>query len=259
MSSCMIRDCDKDAHEQQLCAGHYSEILSKVVAEQKVAESAADNCAGEEEDSYPKASYAMHSTMLLVEKFADSLVGAFNNVFTLTKSETADIFRHMAQSYSGKEDNQKSIPVLKKVVELSPDDAEAKYQLGSAYFRKEFYADAISLFEQAIILDPEKYDYHYAVGVAYEQKELFEQAMSALRKAVELNSDNPEVHYHLGMLLDLKEKHKEAAKAFEEAIKLNPKEADYHQSLGFTLESLDKHKEAVKSYKKAMFLRKPSI
>jgi len=259
MDSCMIKNCDKEAYEEGMCAQHYIDLLKKVIPETPAGEKTPAGGSDRSEEMPAKAEYLMHSLLVHTEKVTDSLVSSFNNIFNLTKDETADIYRQMGNKFIKKSDNQKAIPLLKKVVRLNPDDADSKYQLGSAYLAKGSYDEAIALFEEAIRLDPGTHEYHFALGVAYEQKELFGEAITSLQKAAELNPDNPDVYYSLGVVFDIKEKYKEAVDSFKKAIELNPKQADYHQSLGFTYESLDQHKEAVKCYKKAMFLKKSSF
>ncbi len=259
MDSCMIKNCDNEAYEEGLCAQHYINILKTVISEKNSGNKILKSGSIPGEDMSTKSQYMMHSLLVHVDKFTDSVVSSFNNIFNLTKNESVDIYRHMSNKYLNKQNNLKAIPLLKKVIELNPNDAESKYQLGSIYFAQENYESANECFNEAIQLNPENSDYHFAVGIAYEQKELFDEAVTSLQKAAELNPQNPEVFYRLGIIFDFQEKYKEAVEFFQKAIDLNPKNTDYHQSLGFTYESMDKHKEAVNCYKKVFSLKKPSL
>lgn len=259
MDSCMIKNCDNEAYEEELCAQHYIEILKKVVPETQTRKKIFKSGNGPGGDMSTKTQYMMHSLLVHVDKFTDSVVSSFNNIFNLTKDESVDIYRNMSNKYLNKQNNQKAIPLLKKVIELNPDDAESKYQLGSIYFAQEDYEGANACFDEAIQLNPDNPDYHFAIGLTYEKKELFDEAVTSLQKAAELNPENPEVYYRLGIIFDFQEKYKEAVKFFQKAIDLNPKNADYHQSLGFTYESMDQHKDAVNCYKKVFSLKKPSL
>lgn len=259
MDSCMIKNCDKEAYEEGLCAQHYIEILKKVITEKKTSKKIFKSSDSLSEDMSTKSQYMMHSLLVHVDKFTDSVISSFNNIFNLTKDESVDIYRHMSNNYLNKQNNQKAIPLLKKVIELNPDDAESKYQLGSIYFAQENYDEANTFFNEAIQLNPDNADYRFAIGLGYEQKELFDEAVTSLQKAADLNPENPEVYYRLGIIFDFQEKSKEAVEFFQKAIDLNPKNADFHQSLGFTYESMDQHKEAVNCYKKVFSLKKPSL
>ena len=259
MDSCMIKNCTNEAYEEELCAQHYIEILKKVVPETQTRKKILKSGSGPSGDMSTKTQYMMHSLLVHVDKFTDSVVSSFNNIFNLTKDESVDIYRNMSNKYMNKQNNQKAIPLLKKVIELNPDDAESKYQLGSIYFAQEDYEGANAYFNEAIQLNPDNSDYHFAIGLTYEKKELFDEAVTSLQKAAELNPENPEVYYRLGIIFDFQEKYKKAVEFFQKAIDLNPKNADYHQSLGFTYESMDQHKDAVNCYKKVFSLKKPSL
>ncbi len=259
MDSCMIKNCDNEAYEEGLCAQHYIEILKKVITEKKSGKKKLKSSDSPGKDISTQTQYMMHSLLVHVDKFTDSVVSSFDNIFNLTKDESVDIYRSMSNKYLNKQNNHKAIPLLKKVIELNPDDAESKYQLGSIYFAQEDYDGANACFNEAIQLNPDNSDYHFAIGLAYEQKELFDDAVTSYQKAAELNPENSEAHYRLGIIFDFQEKFKEAVEFFQKAIDLNPKNADYHQSLGFTFESMDQHKEAVNCYKKVFSLKKPSL
>ena len=259
MDTCIIKNCTNEAYEDGLCAQHYIEILKKVVSEKKLGKKISKSSEGPGEDISIKSQFMMHSLLLHVDKFTDSVVSSFSNIFNLTKDESVDIYRHMGGKYLKKQNHQKAIPLLKKVIELNPDDAESKYQLGSIYFAREDYDKANACFDEAILLDPDNADYHFALGLVCEQKKLIDEAVTSHQKAAELNPENPEVFYRLGMIFDNQEKYKEAVELFQKAIDLNPNNTDYYQSLGFTYESMDLHKDAVNCHKKVFSLKKPSL
>jgi len=263
MNTCMIKNCKIEAEEEGLCAQHYTEIIKKVVPElaDKKKTTADDEVQTEpkdrveKEDLSAKTKFMIHSLLAHVEKITDSAVTSFNNLFSLSKEQSADIYRHVGSKFINKSKSQSAIPYLKKVVELNPEDADAQFKLGSAYYLKGSYDDAISCFEGSLKIDPENYECLYALGKTYGYKELYDKAIAALKKAEGIKPDNPNLHYRLGANYDSLEKYKEAIGSFKKAIELDPQNADYYQSLGFTYESMDQHKEAVNCYKKAISLK----
>ncbi|MEE9573891.1 MAG: tetratricopeptide repeat protein, partial [Candidatus Neomarinimicrobiota bacterium] len=192
----MIKNCDNEAYEEELCAQHYIEILKKVITEKKTGKKIFKSDSPGE-DMSTKTQFMMHSLLVHVDKFTDSVVSSFNNIFNLTKDESVEIYRNMSNKYFNKQNNQKAIPLLKKVIELNPNDAESRYQLGSIYFAQEDYDGANACFDEAIQLNPDNSDYHFAIGLGYEQKELFDEAITSLQKAAELNPENSDAYYRL--------------------------------------------------------------
>jgi len=260
MDTCIIKNCNEEAYEEGMCAKHYVDFIKKVMPEEmRTGKKKPEARAAWSEEMPEKTEFLLQSVFAHVEKLTDSMVNSFDNVFSLTKNETAKIYRQMGSRFLEKSDGPKAISYLTRVVELNPEDVDSKYYLGTAYYLQGSYDEAVEYIEQAIKLSPDNADYHFGLGVVYEQKGLYDKAVTSLGKAAKLNPDNPEIHYRLGSIFDVQEKFKQAVNSFQKAIELNPKRTDYYQSLGFTYESMDQHAEAVKCYKKAMFLNKPTL
>ena len=62
---------------------------------------------------------------------------------------------------------ERGIGVLRDLVQLLPDNAEAHYKLGQALRQKGDVAGAISNLENATTLDPNNADFHLELGQAY--------------------------------------------------------------------------------------------
>ena len=258
MDTCLRKDCDGEIFEEGLCAKHYNEIVKKIVSEVSGEPSAAKidtHSEREREEVSMKTKFLLLSLLSHVDKFADTLITSFGNVFNLSRNETAEIYRQMGDKLVKKSDNKKAIPILRKAVELGADDADSKYELGCAYLSEGMIEQAIDCIEDAIKQSPDIHDYHFKMGIACEQKELWDAAIASYEKAIKINPEDAAMYYRLGVIYDNTKKFKDAVTSFTKAIELDPKHADYYQSLGFTYESVDQHKEAIKCYKKAISLR----
>lgn len=254
MSSCMIKNCKEKVHEEGFCTKHYNEIIKKVNGNLKK-----EYSTQEKEEISTKAQFFLHSLLIHVDKFTSSLVTSFSNLFNLSTNETAEVYRQVSNKLIQKSDNKKVIPILKKIVQLKPNDTDSKFQLGSAYLSERLYEKAIDCFEDAIKLNPDNHNYYFKIGLAYEQNGHLDEAISSYNKALKVNPDDSEAHYRLGVIYDDKEEYEEAIALFTKSVELNPKQASYYNSLGYAYESLDQHKDAVKCYKKAVSLQNAAL
>lgn len=261
MNICMRKNCQEEIYEEGFCAKHYNEIVKKIIQDMdkvktdKVEEE--DNASMKEEIS-TKAQFLLFSLLAHVDKFTDSLISSFNDLFNLSEEETAKIYHQMSDKLVEKKDSKKAISVLKKVVELNQSDPESKFELGSAYLAAGLFEKANECFEEAIKLSPDNYTYHLKRGFAYEQRELWDKAVASYEKAIKINPDDSEIYYRLGVIYNNIEKFKGAIASITKAIELKPEQADYHQRLGIVYESLEQHKEAAECFKKAISLQQES-
>ncbi len=261
MDVCLRKNCKEKAYEDGFCAKHYNEIIKKLIPkvnESKTTKLTAGDSVSSNED-VSKTLFFSFSILAHIDRFANRLISSFNNLIGLTKDDTAGIYRQMSKGFIKKHNTKKAIPVLKRLVELDQNDADARFELGSAYLSEGSYDLAIAELEQAIKLNPSNYDFHYRIGLAYERKELFDMAIAAYKRAIKHNPNGSETYYRLGVVYDSTEKFEDALVSFIKAIELDPNQVNYHQSLGFTHESLNQHDEAVQCYKKAISLQQASL
>ncbi len=258
MSSCMIKGCTEEAHEEGLCALHFKNvvknIMPKMSKEIPSARKEPEEVADREEISV-KTQFFLLSILTHVDKFANSLIDSFGNVFSLNKNEVAGIYRQISSKLMSKEKNQKAIPILNKLVDLDPNDVNSRFKLGLAYFSNGLFEDAITHIVEAIALDPENDSYHFQLGRIYEENKAWKKALESYNNALKINPDDAEIHYRMGVVYDNLEDFKKAIITFSKAIDLNPKEANYYQSLGFAHEGIDQHKDAVKCFKNAISIQ----
>ncbi len=267
MDLCIIKNCKEEANKENFCDKHYVEIMKKGVQElnnenlSTVIPNKGNNGNGTygSEGASAKIQFFMHSLLAYVERFTDMSVSAFDNVFNLRRSDAADIYKQIGGKYIRKEKYKKAIPILTKVVEMNPTDAESMYNLGSAYLTEGLLDKAMVCYKKAIHLNPDNPNYYYEISIAYEQKNRLDEAINSLKKAVELDNSNPEIHYRLGTIYDNKEAYENAVSSYKKAVELNPRQSNYYHSLGFAYESLNLRKEAVNCFKKAIALEQSVI
>lgn len=90
--------------------------------------------------------------------------------------------------------------LLRRVLEIEPENAQAVNKLGVVYARREQLEEAEQLFEQAISLDPNDPAPYCNLGNIYAQRDWVEKAQAAYEKALSLDPEYPNAIHNLGVL-----------------------------------------------------------
>ena len=148
-----------------------------------------------------------------------------------------------------------AVPVLRRAVELDPDNAVVRHSLGYALWRiGQVDAAAVEL-ERALDLSPGNPDTRYILGriVATRASALIEsqkpgQAVPLLQRAADLAPGEAGIHHYLGYALWSSGSPDEAALAFERALELAPENAYTMYFLGRIAASRGQTERATELY-----------
>jgi len=140
-------------------------------------------------------------------------------------------------------------------VALSPQDAEAHYNLGNTLKELGRLDEAIASCRQAIALKPDFAEAHNNLGITLHKLDRLDEAEESYKQAIALKHDLAEAHYNLGNTLKELGRLDEALASCRQAIALKPDLAAAHYNLGNTLKELGKLDEALASYKQAIALK----
>jgi tetratricopeptide (TPR) repeat protein len=91
---------------------------------------------------------------------------------------------------------------FRNAVELDPDFAEARYNLGTTYQRMGVHEKALEQFEEAAKLRPDKVDYRFAVGGALFHLERYRRAVRELRRALDLDPFHLRARFSMAAALE---------------------------------------------------------
>jgi tetratricopeptide (TPR) repeat protein len=142
------------------------------------------------------------------------------------------------------------IILWKDVVNKSPNQEVAHYNLGNAYQDQDLVDNAIKSYETAIKLNPAKrIETYYNLAVAYNSKGMVDKAIQQYKTLIYIKSDHYMAHTNLGIAYNAKGLTEKAIKHYKTAIRLKPDEAKPHYNLGNVYLSMRNYPEAIKQYK----------
>jgi tetratricopeptide (TPR) repeat protein len=116
----------------------------------------------------------------------------------------------LANSYEQMRDFASAVDVLKKAVELAPDNTRLKSALAQNLLFIDRYDEALALFEQVVKEDPKDVQAHLRMAEIHRQKRDFPKAHRALAQAKELDRDSLDVRYDEVNLLEAEGKTEQA-------------------------------------------------
>ena len=127
--------------------------------------------------------------------------------------------------------------------------------LGAIYDKKNRINDSLDLNRRVIELSPNDAEAHYNLGVSLKKLNQFEKAELSYKKAILLNPNFAEAHNNLGNVLKELNKLEKAKVSYKKAILLNPNFAEAHNNLGNVLKELGNLNEAKINLEKAITLK----
>ena len=147
-----------------------------------------------------------------------------------------------------------SLTASEKLVEITPQDALAHYNLGNTYRELTKFSKAEESYKKAISFKPDLFQAYYNLGIVSKNNYKLEEAEKYYRQAVHLNPNFAEACNNLGTVLDNLNKLDEAEIYYKKAIALKPDFAEAYNNLGTNLEQQGKLNEAQTMYEKAILI-----
>jgi len=199
------------------------------------------SCDGKKSNAPTSNSMAADSSLLLLEKYPDSV--ELINLVAISKLQSGD--------------TGKSIQLLSQSLGLKLEQPEVESQLGfllaaikseqalliatrmthsekaldaakGHYIKGLFYAntgndkEAIKSFDSSIISNFTFTDAYIEKAISLYHSREINKAIDALSKAMDLDSKNPDVYYWLGLCLEEKKENEKAAAYYQETLRLAP-------------------------------------
>jgi tetratricopeptide (TPR) repeat protein len=95
-----------------------------------------------------------------------------------------------------------AMPALKRAVELAPDFAIARFQLGFFQLTSGEAADALSTWGPLALLPEGHYLRKFVAGLTHLIRDEFEEAIRHLREGIEVNDENPPLNNDMNLLIE---------------------------------------------------------
>ena len=120
-------------------------------------------------------------------------------------------------------DAQRASEQIHAVLQTTPDEPDANFQMGTLLADQGKLLAAIECFQKTLLQTPSpRADAHANLGAALRKLGRMEEAIVQLRAAVELDPNMVAAHVNLGLLLAAQRDFDEAAESFQRAVELEP-------------------------------------
>ena len=153
--------------------------------------------------------------------------------------------------YSQTGKNDLSAQELNTALRLDPLNSEIYYAQAQLYERQGRIDDIGPVLRKAMDLAPNDWRFPSSLGLWQMGRGKFDEAVESLKLAVQITPDNPRAFTNLGFIYLRAQRLDEAVAAYRKSIALEPAEVSY-TGLGSALESLGRHVEAAEAVRAAI-------
>lgn len=138
-----------------------------------------------------------------------------------------------------------------KILEMAPNDADAKLSLAKALRAQNQVTEALQLLESMMQVDPNNGPALVLIGQIYLAQGRFVEADEAFRVASGIYDGDAPLYYSWGKSLSLLGLHELALEKYAKAAEIDPYDADVYDAWGATLKALGRFGEAAEVFKRA--------
>ncbi|NCO60605.1 tetratricopeptide repeat protein [bacterium] len=158
--------------------------------------------------------------------------------------ENTDLMFRLAVILDKDNDKHGCIELMKRVVALNPEHAEALNYIGYTYSEQGVnLEEALALVNRALKIKPESGYIIDSLGWIYYQKAQYAQAIKHLEKAADLMPEDPTISEHLGDAYSKAGRYKDALGRYNKAMSLEPSNPE---KLKEKISEMEKRLEKVK-------------
>ena len=145
--------------------------------------------------------------------------------------------------------------LYERVLELTPDHADALHFSGVLAHQQGRTDDAVSLIKRSLALSPNHADAHSNLGIVFQSDGRLDEAIDAYQRAIALDPRHANAHNNLGAVLRAAGRPEEAEAAYRTAIGLDPGHVDAYTNLGILLNGLNRTIEASECFSRVITLQ----
>ena len=135
---------------------------------------------------------------------------------------------------------------LKKILKISPNNADAYFYMGCTLHVMQKYEDAIRHFDSGIRLYCIQPEIYYRKACALNECKKYRAAVKCLKEFLLIEPDNADAYSQMGRSYMGLKKFKHAVMCQKKAIKLDPQHFEAHMSLGLIYTITKRYSRAIK-------------
>ena len=160
----------------------------------------------------------------------DTLYGELNRL----KERDSESIRSHALAVQNAGDTARAATMLRKAIRLSPDDPDARLQLGSVYLAQKRHEEAEQVFREVLKIDPDNVlGVRHLVQCLQHTPEYRTEAEKLLRHAIGQDPENAAIWIQLASIFaNDYERYDEAADAFKRGLELAPESPSAYHNYG---------------------------
>jgi tetratricopeptide (TPR) repeat protein len=164
----------------------------------------------------------------------------------------ADIHFYASLAYNNSGDIAKSLELLNKSIELSPNYAGYYSNRGTLFSDKKNYTDALIDYNKAISLDSKNGLYYFNRGSVYLDLKKDNEALSDFQLAQKHGYNEDGLYQNLGNVYKNLKRNDEALIAYQKALEINPNNKELHNNLAVLYKQMGKKTESDTAYNQAV-------
>ena len=140
-------------------------------------------------------------------------------------------------------------------LQIKPDFAEAHSNLGNVLKELRRLDESEASYRRALQIKPDCAETHSNLGTTLKELGRLDEAEASYRRALQIKPDFAEAHYNLGTVFMDLGRLDESEASFRRSLQVNPDYAEAHSNLGLALFGLGRLDEAEASYRQALRIR----
>jgi len=150
----------------------------------------------------------------------------------ITKLELA---HHIMERSENPKDNALAIPLLRSVVDDSPNSYLFQFMLGTCLLDVDELEDAVKALQAAIKINPENAEVYGVLATTLTRMERTDEALHHFEASLKLDDRSSEVHFQYAEVLQRLGRSDEAVRHYEKVVELFPSSAVAHARLSHLL------------------------
>jgi len=181
--------------------------------------------------------------LIIMARTEDKSVIPYANELIEQDPTQVDAIRILAALYMKDEKQDKAITILKKGIDINPDNKGLRRHLATVYAKSKDFDNTEKVLQDIISLDPENLSSHINLALFYSQLNKLDKAENQFRKIISLQPNNEEGYLLLTEFQARRRSVKEAEKTLLSAIEKNPKLFNLRFALARLYKAIKSNKE----------------